>query len=227
MCREEWGTTEEETTAFIKDANARFHRFKIEVCGSHQGYAVIIRDKERNPVLAISRIAEDYVSPFYHELQGVSLALKLAMKYKIFSFKFYCISEYICLYIRYSWAYKLRCDCPPRDDPRNPGEKLNYCIRCSAYTINDYGEGCNAEKILSLIDEIFCDALALEQQGYPYFDLWVTELCLNAVQHLAKSGLDQEMRMDEIEEDDKLAEILYKEVFGHGTLQELMVQMKK
>ncbi|MCL7038990.1 hypothetical protein MKW94_020176 [Papaver nudicaule] len=225
MCREEWGTTEEETTSFIKDANACFHRFKIEACGSYQGYAVIIRDKERNPFLVISRVPEDYVSPFYNELQGVSLALKLAMKHRIFHFFFYCISEDLCEYVKLSWAYKRRCDCPPRDNPRNPEKKLDYCVRCLAYSIYEMGEESNADKILFHIDEIFNDAL--ERQGYPWFDLWATERSAKVVHHLAKSGLDQEMRINEIEEDEKIAEILYKEVYGHGSLQEVMLQMKK
>ncbi|MCL7043460.1 hypothetical protein MKW94_012416 [Papaver nudicaule] len=223
MCRGEWGATEEETAAFIKDATTEL--FNIEVCGSHQGYAVIIRDSVRNPILAISRVAEDYVSPFYHELQGVSLALKLAMKYKIFSFSFYCISEDIAEYVTLSWASKRRCDCPPRDNPRNPGEKLDYCVRCLSYTIDEIDEGSNADKILSLINEIFSDALQFERHGYQWFDLWpATELCAKAVQHLANSGIDQDLRVDEIEEDEELAEILYKEVFSHGTEQEVMLQ---
>ncbi|KAI3910569.1 hypothetical protein MKW98_027851 [Papaver atlanticum] len=202
----DWGTTDDEIKVCIEAQPAE--QFIIEVCGRHMGYGVIIvRDGMRNPIVVISRVADGYVSSFYHELQGVSLGLKLAMKYKNFDFDFNCVSGAIYGYVMRTWKWKYDCDCPPRDNPGNPREKKHYCVECSASILDEFGERMNADKILPLIDEIFYDAL---------------EFAREAVWHLANSGMDQELRLHEIEEDEELAEIVYKEVFNHGSEQEIM-----
>ncbi|KAI3961097.1 hypothetical protein MKX01_035683 [Papaver californicum] len=228
MCEEEWGSNDEETKTFTKDASMHRQRFRIEVCGSYKGYGVIVRDSMRNPILVISRVAVDYVSPFYHELQGVSLGLKLAMKYGIFRFYFDCISEDIAEYVMRSWSWMHWCDCPSRNNPKNVSEKLDYCIKCSEYTLDEIGEEKNANKILPLIDEIFYNALELQREGYIGFALSAMELSkAKAVRHIANEGLDQELRLPEIKEDKEIAEILYKEVYGHGSEKEVMLQQQQ
>ncbi|KAI3857830.1 hypothetical protein MKX03_009949 [Papaver bracteatum] len=224
--RDDWGTTDDEIKASIAYHQMQF--FGIEVCGWHMGYGVILRDEMRSPIIVISKAVEEYVSPFYHELQGVSLGLKLALKYKVFDFEFNCISQKVAGYVMRSWGLMEDCGCPPRDDPNNPREKKNYCVQCSMSMLDLIGEGNNADKILPLLDEIFYDALELERQGDPpCFHLSTTKLFrAQAVWHLANLGIDMELRLDEIDEDDELAEILYKDVYGHGTVQELMLLHK-
>ncbi|MCL7036343.1 hypothetical protein MKW94_001811 [Papaver nudicaule] len=185
------------------------------------GYGVTVRDfMMKNPIVAISRVVDGYVFPFYHELQGVSLGLKLAMKYKIIHFDFICTSEDVYGYVMRTWWRKHRCGCPLRDNPKNPREKKRYCVKCSEWILSGMGERKNADKILPLIDEISCDALELAREGY--IDLYMMPIrtklsSAKAVLHLANLGIDQELRLLEIEKDEEIAEILYKEVYGHGT----------
>ncbi|KAI3972936.1 hypothetical protein MKX01_019594 [Papaver californicum] len=193
MILDDWGTNDDETIACIKAARPP-QLFRIEVCGSPLGYRVILRDCTRSPILVLSRIWDTYVSPFYHELEGV--------KYKLSYFNFNCVSEDVAEYVTHSWGWKYRCGCPPRDNPR---EKKYYCFECSK----------------SLLDEF-----ALE--GYP--DLHLSPIKLSsakAVWHLANSRIDQEVRIHESEEDEVLAEILYKEVYGHGSEEEVMLQRQQ
>ncbi|KAI3840523.1 hypothetical protein MKX03_014222 [Papaver bracteatum] len=226
MVRDDWGTTDDEIKASI--ASSQLHLFHIEVCGWHKGYGVILRDIKRNPIIVISKVPDEYVSPFYHELQGVSLGLKIALKYKFYHFRFNCISEDVAGYVMQRWRWKYACGCPERDNPENPNERRYYCVRCSKSRLNQVGERKNADKILSLIDEIFYDALELEREGnFPCFRLSTTKLSrAQAVWHLANLGIDQELRLDEIDEDEEIAEMLYKEVYGHGSMEELMLQHK-
>ncbi|KAI3890552.1 hypothetical protein MKX03_036100 [Papaver bracteatum] len=224
--KKEWGSNDEETKTFIKDASNQ--KFIIEVCGLSKGYGVIVRDRERHPILVISRATVDCVSPFYHELQGVSLGLELAMKYRIIRFCLHCISEDIAEYVTRSWPLIHRCDCPPRNNPKNVSEKLDYCIKCSDYTLDEIGERKNANKILPLIDEIFYNALEFQREGYIGFHLSPIELSkAKAVRHIANSGLDQELILPEIREDEEIAEILYKEVYGHGSEEEVRLQQQQ
>ncbi|KAI3917538.1 hypothetical protein MKW98_021300 [Papaver atlanticum] len=211
MVRDDWGTTDDEIKASMLP-----------------GYGVILRDSMRNPIIVISKVSDEYVSPFYHELQGVSLGLKLALKYKFYHFKVNFISEDVAGYVMQSWQWKYACDCPERDNPENPNEKKYYCVECSKIRLNQTGERKNVDKILTLIDEIFYDALELEREGnFPCFRLSTTKLSrAQAVWHLANSGIDQALRLDEIDEDEEIAEILYKEVYGHGSVEELMLQHK-
>ncbi|KAI3917245.1 hypothetical protein MKX01_000022 [Papaver californicum] len=211
MVLDDWGSNDDETIACIKAASQP-QFFRIEVCGWHLGYGVILRDCMRSPILVLSRICETYVSPFYHELGGVSLVLKLAIKYKLSYFDFNCY----------------RCGCPPRDNPKNPREEKYYCVECSKSLLDEVGEMKNADKILPLIDEIFYDALEFAREGYP--DLLLSPIKLSsakAVWYLANSRIDQEVRIHEIEEDKVLAEILYKEVYGHGSEEEVMLQRRQ
>ncbi|KAI3890569.1 hypothetical protein MKX03_036117, partial [Papaver bracteatum] len=219
MCREEWGVTDEETTALIK---GRPHHFYIEMCGLHMRCGVILRNSARSPIVAVSRVFDDYGSQFYYDLQGVSVGLKLAMKYKIRNFSMVCTSEYIPQYVMQSWRRKNNCRCPPRDDPLNPEKKKYYCVECSRSLLDANGQGGkNAGKILALIDEIFYDALEFE--GFIYFNMSVAEMSrAKAVCYLANSGMDQELRLPEIEEDEKLVEILYKDVYGHVSEEEVL-----
>ncbi|MCL7037940.1 hypothetical protein MKW94_003665 [Papaver nudicaule] len=222
MVRHDWGTTDEEIKACIVAHPQQM--LEIEVCGCYKGYGVIVRDIMRHPIIAISRALDDYVSPFYHELEAVSLGLKLALKYNILKFNFTCVSEKVAAYVMWSWNSKLKCGCPPRDNLQNPGEKKYYCVECSKSELDDYGEGKDADKILPLVDEIFYNGLKLESEGYRFY-LFPAKLSrAKGVLHLANSGMDQELRLDEIEEDEKFAEILYKEVYNHGTEQELLLE---
>ncbi|KAI3865796.1 hypothetical protein MKX03_015888 [Papaver bracteatum] len=219
MCREEWGITLEETTAFIKDN--RSHHFYIEICGSYMGCGVILRDSMMNPIVALSSFLGHYVSQFYSDLQGVSEGLKHAIKYKIHNFGMVCTSEYIPQYVMRCWEQKNECSCPARDDPKNPEKKKYYCVDCSRSLLDEIDEGGNAGKILPLIDEILYNALEFE--GFIYFNMHTDELSrLKAVCHLANSGMDQELRLPEIEEDEKLAEILYKDVYSHISEEEVL-----
>ncbi|XP_026431675.1 uncharacterized protein LOC113328902 isoform X1 [Papaver somniferum] len=219
MCREEWGVTLEETTTLIKDN--RSHHFYIDICGSYMGYGVILRDSMKNPIVALSSILDHHISQFYSDLQGVSEGLKLAIKYNIRHFVMVCSSDYIPQYVMLSWAKKDECSCPARDDPDNPEKKKSYCVDCSRSLLHEIGEKGNAGKILPLIDEIFYDAL--EFKGFIYFNMHTDELSrLKAVCHLANSGMEQELRLPEIEEDEKLAEILYKDVYRHISEEEVV-----
>ncbi|KAI3890588.1 hypothetical protein MKX03_036136 [Papaver bracteatum] len=191
---EDWGTTDEEIKACIKAAPQR-SRFKIEVANSM-----------RNPIVVKCTVVDDRVSPFYHELLGVSLGMKLAMKYKIFYFDLNCISE----------DMKDECGCPPRDNPKNPREKKDYCVECSESMLDDIGERKNADKISVVVDEIFCDALEFEEKGFQDFCPYPIKLSR------AKA-----LRIHEIEEDAELAGILYKEVFGHGSEKEVGLQKQQ
>ncbi|KAI3865790.1 hypothetical protein MKX03_015882 [Papaver bracteatum] len=222
ICREEWGVTDEETTALIK---GRPHHFYIEICGLHMSCGVILRDSGRSPIVAVSRVFDDYGSQFYYDLQGVSVGLKLAMKYQIRNFSMVCTSEYIPQYVMQSWERKNECSCPPRDDPENLDKKKYYCVECSRWLLDEIDEGGNAGKILPLIDEIFYDAL--EFKGFIYFNMSVAELSrAKAVCYLANSGMDQELRLPEIEEDEKLVEILYKDVYGHVSEEEVLQKQR-
>ncbi|KAI3881246.1 hypothetical protein MKW92_003403 [Papaver armeniacum] len=223
FCREEWGVTDEETTTLIRIC--RSHHFYIEICGSHMGCGVILRDSMRNPIVALSSVLYDDVSQFYSDLKGVSVGLKLAMKYNIHNFGMVCTSEDIPQYVMRSWEQKNECSCPARDDHENPGKKKYYCVECSRSLLDEIGEGRNAGKILQLIDEIFSDALEFE--GFIYFNMHSDELStLKAVYHLANSKMDQELTLPEIEEDEKLVEILYKDVYPHIS-EEAVVQQQR
>ncbi|KAI3994216.1 hypothetical protein MKX01_012473 [Papaver californicum] len=225
MILDDWGSNDDETIACMKAARQP-QLYKIEVCGCHLGYGVILRDSMRSPILVLSRICETYVSPFYHELKGVYLGLKLAMKYKLSYFDFNCVSEDVAEYVMQSWGSKFRCSCPPREKPKNPRE--NYCVECSKSSLDEVGESKNADKILPLIDKIFNAASKFAREGYP--DLLLSPIKLSsakAVWHLANSRIDQEVRIDEIEEDEVLAELLYKEVYGHISEEEVMLQRRQ
>ncbi|KAI3832863.1 hypothetical protein MKX03_026624, partial [Papaver bracteatum] len=225
MVRDEWGTTDEEIKASIKAVGLR-HVFKIEVCGWHKGYGVIMRDNMRNPIVVISKAIDSYVSTFYHELQGVSLGLKLAMKYKIIRFDLNCISEGVSEYVMHTWGTKYDCGCPSRDNPKNPRKKKYYCVKCSKSTLDEVGVRKNADKIIPLLDEIFYDALEFAREGYRNLYVFPTKLSsAKAVRRLANSGIDQELRIHEIEKDEEMAEILYKEVYGHQSEQEIQQQL--
>ncbi|KAI3899880.1 hypothetical protein MKW92_013943 [Papaver armeniacum] len=225
MVRDEWGTTDEEIKASIKAVGLR-HVFKIEVCGWHKGYGVIVRDNMRNPIVVISKAINSYVSTFYHELQGVSLGLKLAMKYKIIRFDLNCISEGVSEYVMHTWGTKYDCGCPPRDNPKNPRKKKYYCVKCSKSTLDEVAVRKNADKIIPLVDEIFYDALEFAREGYRNLYVFPTKLSsAKAVRRLANSGIDQELRIHEIAKDEEMAEILYKEVYGHQSEQEIQQQL--
>ncbi|KAI3849886.1 hypothetical protein MKW98_026800 [Papaver atlanticum] len=157
------------------------------------------------PIIVISKAVEEYVSPFHHELQG----------YNFFYFEFDCISQKVAGYVMRSWGLMEDCE-------------KNYCVQCSKRMLDLIGKGKNANKIIPLLDEIFYDAWELErQEDPPCFHLSTTELFrAQAVWHLANLGIDMELRLDEIDEDEELAEILYKDVYGHGTVQELMLLHK-
>ncbi|KAI3952603.1 hypothetical protein MKW98_015832 [Papaver atlanticum] len=228
IIREDWGTTDEEIKACIKAA-PQLSRFKIEVCGSSMGHGVIVRaNSMRNPIVVKSTIVDDRVSPFYHELLGVSLGMKLAMKYKIFYFELNCVSEDVAEYVLQTWDMKDECGCPPRDNPNNSREKKEYCVECSESMLDDIGERQNANKISAVVDEFFYDALEFEEEGFEGICLYPIKLSrAKAVFHLANSGVDRELRIPEIEEDAELAEILYKEVFGHGSEEEVGLQKQQ
>ncbi|KAI3934129.1 hypothetical protein MKW92_029842 [Papaver armeniacum] len=219
MCCEEWGATHEETITLV---NNRRHMFDIEVCGTDFGCGVILRDSARCPIIALSRgVFDDYISQVYFELQGVSLGLKLAMKYKIRHFDMICTSHGIAQYVMLTLRNKCYCP-PPRDGPKNAAKNTYYCVECSRTRLNRIVERENTDKIERLMDEIFHDAL--ECEDYVTFDLRATELSrLKAVCHLANSGVDQELRLPDIEEDEKLVEILYKDVYCHISNDEEMV----
>ncbi|KAI3943337.1 hypothetical protein MKW92_038907 [Papaver armeniacum] len=223
---DDWGTTDDKIKACIKTCKPQ--KFRIEVCGWYMGYGVIVRDRMRNPIIVISKgVLDDYVSPFYHELQGVSLGLKLAMKYGIVQFDFNCVSESVYSYVVRTWNHKYDCDCPPRDNPMNPRKKKHYCVECSASILNEVRERKNAYKILPLIDEIFYDALEFASEGYIDLYLFPIEKSrVKAAWHLANSGIDQELRIHE-KEDEEIADILYREVFGHGSMQEVVLLQRK
>ncbi|XP_026395555.1 uncharacterized protein LOC113290197 isoform X2 [Papaver somniferum] len=218
IIREDWGATDEEIIACIKAA-PQLSRFKIEVCGSYIGHGVIVRANScRNPIVVKCTVVADRVSPFYHELLGVSLGMKLAMKYKIVYFDLNCVSEVVAEYVMRTWDMKNECGCPPRD-------KKDYCVKCSESMLDDIGERQNADKISAVVDEIFYDAL---EEGFLYFYLYPIKLSrAKAVCYLANSGVDRELRIPEIEEDAELAEILYKEVFGHGSEEEVGLQKQQ
>ncbi|MCL7046240.1 hypothetical protein MKW94_021983 [Papaver nudicaule] len=218
---DDWGTTDEEIEEFV-EIN-QFDLFSIEVCGSDKGYGVLLRDEEKNPIIAISK--SDCVSRFYHELKGVSVGLKLALKYNFFHFEFDCISQNVAGYVMQTWAWKNRCSCPPRHDLKNPGKMKYYCVECSKWRLYQVGEKDNVDKILPLIDEIMYDALKIDTQEYPGFSLsCTTSSKAKAVCHLANMELDQELRIDDINNHDELAEILYKDVYEHGTEEELILK---
>ncbi|KAI3866231.1 hypothetical protein MKW92_052479 [Papaver armeniacum] len=193
------------------------------------GHGVIVRaNSMRNPIVVKSTVVDDRVSQFYHELLGVSLGLKLAMKYKIVYFDLNCVSEVVEEYVMWTWDMKHECGCPPRDNPENSREKRDYCVECSESMLDDIGERQNAEKISAVVDEIFYDALEFADEGFLDFCLYPIKLSrAKAVCHLANSGVDRELRIHEIEEDAELAEILYKEVFGHGSEEEVGLRNKK
>ncbi|KAI3964745.1 hypothetical protein MKW92_047935 [Papaver armeniacum] len=221
IIREDWGATDEEIIACIKAAPQR-SRFKIEVCGSYMGHGVIVRaNSRRNPIVVKSTVVAVRVSPFYHELLGVSLGMKLAMKYKIVYFDLHCVSEVVAEYVMRTWDMKNECGCPPRG-------KKDYCVKCSEFMLDAIGEKKNADKISAVVDEIFYDALEFGEEGFLDFYLYPIELSrAKAVCHLANSGVDRELRIHEIEEDAELAEILYKEVFGHGSEEEVGLQKQQ
>ncbi|KAI3911181.1 hypothetical protein MKW92_033390 [Papaver armeniacum] len=221
IIREDWGATDEEIIACIK-ADPQRSRFKIEVCGSYMGHGVIVRaNSKRNPIVVKSTAVAVRVSPFYHELLGVSLGMKLAMKYKIVYFDLHCVSEVVAEYVMRTWDMKKECGCPPRD-------KKDYCVKCSEFMLDAIGEKKNADKISAVVDEIFYDALEFGEEGFLGFYLYPIELSrAKAVCHLANSGVDRELRIHEIEEDAELAEILYKEVFGHGSEEEVGLQKQQ
>ncbi|KAI3890553.1 hypothetical protein MKX03_036101, partial [Papaver bracteatum] len=170
-----------------------------------------------NPIVVISTVVDDRVSPFYHELKGVSLGLKLAMKYKIVHFDLNCVSEVVAEYVMQTWDMKNDCGCPPRDNPEHSKEKKDYCVECSVsnYMLDDIGERQIADKIYALVDDIFYDALEFGGEDFCLFPIKFSKA--KAVWHLANSGVDRELKIHEIEEDEDLAEILYKDVFGHGS----------
>ncbi|KAI3970138.1 hypothetical protein MKW92_029754 [Papaver armeniacum] len=212
MVREEWGVTDEEITSLIK---GRSHHFYIEICGSYMGCGVIY----------VTVVFDNHVSQFYSELQGVLVGLKVAIKYKIRNFSMICTSEAIPQYVMRSWEKKNKCRCPARDDTLNAEKKKYYCVECSRSSLDEYHEGGNAGKILPLIDEIFYDAL--EFKGFINFNMSVAELSrAKAVCYLANSGMDQDLSLPAIEEDEKLIEILYKDVFGHVSEEEVLQQQQ-
>ncbi|KAI3890576.1 hypothetical protein MKX03_036124, partial [Papaver bracteatum] len=223
ICREKWGATHEETITLV---SSRPYLFVIEICGTDLGCGVILRDIARCPIVALSRVFDDYVSQFYFELQGVSLGLKLAMKYKIRHFDMICTSNGIAQYVMLTLRNKCFCP-PPRDkDIENPEKKKYYCVECSRRRLDWMVKGRNADKIARLMDEIFYDALDCED--YVTFYLRSTELSrVKVVCHLANSGMDQELRLPDIEEDEKLVEILYKDVYGHVSNKKEMVLQKQ
>ncbi|KAI3890559.1 hypothetical protein MKX03_036107 [Papaver bracteatum] len=229
MCREECGTTHEETETVIKDLPGR-HYFRIEICGSNVGFGVILRDSMRSPIVAISRVSDNCVSPFYHELQGLSLGLNLAVKYRIIYLNIICISERLACYVMESWSW-MGSDCCPRrrDNPNNPIEKKKYCVDCAKRKLAQMGESKNADKILQLTGEIFNTALEFVREGFHQFHLEAATkwLSTKAVRHLANSGLNQELRLPEIGKDEEIAEIFYKEVYRHGSAEELMLQKQQ
>ncbi|KAI3926789.1 hypothetical protein MKW92_019178, partial [Papaver armeniacum] len=223
MCREEWGATHEETATLVKGLR---HMFVIEICGTDLGCGVILRDSARCPIVALSRVFTDYVSQFYFELQGVSLGLKLAMKYKIRHFDMICTSHGIAQYVMLTLRNKCCCSRPRDDDPKNPEKKKFYCVECSRSLLDELDEGRNVDKISRLMDEIFYDAL--ECRDYITFGLRASELSrMKAVCHLANSGIDQELRLPDIEEDENLVDILYKDVYRHVSKEEMVVQQQQ
>ncbi|KAI3886224.1 hypothetical protein MKW92_018608 [Papaver armeniacum] len=191
------------------------------------GHGVIVRDGMRNPIVVKSTVADDRVSPFYHELKGVSLGLKLAMKYGIVHFDLNCVSEVVAEYVMQTWDMKNDCGCPPRDNPEHSREKKDYCVECSVsnYMLDDIGERQIADKIYALVDDIFYDALEFGGEDFHLFPIKFSKA--KAVWHLANSGVDRELKIHEIEEDEDLAEILYKEVFGHGSVEEVVLHKKQ
>ncbi|MCL7029010.1 hypothetical protein MKW94_008448 [Papaver nudicaule] len=225
MVRYDWGSTDDE----IKANAAANPMLTIEVCGTHKGYGVIIRDPMRNPIIVVSGAVE-YVSPFYHELQGFSVGLKLARKYKMIHLDFDCVSEEVAEYIMESWDRKYECNCLPRFNSSNPGVKKKSCVKCSKSIINDVAssEKRNTNKILSLMDEILYDGLELEREGGEFDVNFIPYLySAKGVWHLASLGVDQELRLNEIDDHEEIADILYKEVYGHGSVEELMSHLEE
>lgn len=85
----------------------------------------------------------------------------------------------------------------------------------------------NVQRVSKFYHSLIKCLMMLGREGYRNLYVFPNKLSrAKAVQRLANLRIDRELRIHEIEEDEEMAEILYKEVYGHESEQEIQQQLK-
>ncbi|MCL7036408.1 hypothetical protein MKW94_020579 [Papaver nudicaule] len=206
----EWGNKDDDaikahikatTTQVYDDGRFKQNVYEIRTDNFYSddadiGCGAILRDSCGRPIAVwSSHVPEvERVSSFYHQLEGVSLGIKLAKKYEVPQFYMYCTSEDVAEFVMVSWG---------RRDASCTRRRLPNAVR------SDH------EKAYELIIDIISDISELFSQGLSFFDVsWSERKETDGAYWLAKQGADKKMRLLEIRECEDLAECLYQDVFG-------------
>ncbi|MCL7032059.1 hypothetical protein MKW94_001917, partial [Papaver nudicaule] len=111
ICLGIWGMKDDkEIINRVKDASTK-QDFEIFTDGWYNdhggssGCGVILQEGCHRPIVAGSKVIprEECVSPFYLQLEGVALGVKLAKKYNTLSFRLYCPSEAVSSFVMQNW----------------------------------------------------------------------------------------------------------------------------
>ncbi|KAI3966473.1 hypothetical protein MKW92_012218 [Papaver armeniacum] len=189
MCLGIWGLEDDDAlTSKVRDTKNVFEIFTASFCNScHR--PIVARSK------AISK--RKCVSPFYLELEGVALGIKLAKK---------CLS--VC-FTKLVFQRMFVCMCI--------GKRLTVQSQCKACsTRRMFSEDRkDHDESFEIILDIFSDVSELESFGLPWFNLgYVGSERNKAAYFLAQLGKDKELKLKEIGELEDLWDVIYKEVFG-------------
>ncbi|XP_026422606.1 uncharacterized protein LOC113318629 isoform X2 [Papaver somniferum] len=214
MCLGIWGLENDDALpSKVRDTKNVFEIFTASFCSEDgvSGCGAIIRDSCHRPIVARSKAISKgkCVSPFYLELEGVALGIKLAKKYKVYPFYFRCPSEDVCLFVSQNWSFKDKCMCS--------GKRLTVQSQCkSCSTRRMFLENRkDHDEAFKLILDIFSDVSELESFGLPWFSLGYGGSERNEVAYLlAQLGKYKELKLKEIGELEDLWDVIYEEVFG-------------
>ncbi|KAI3838971.1 hypothetical protein MKX03_031069 [Papaver bracteatum] len=129
ICLGIWGLKDDD--AVISQVKASKQVFEIYTDGLYNddrdsGCGAILHDCHGRPIVARSKVIPKgkCVSPFYLQLEGVALGIKLAEKYNPFPFYLYCQSASVCEFVMQNWKRKDMCICS--------GNWESVTIRCKA-----------------------------------------------------------------------------------------------
>ncbi|KAI3899695.1 hypothetical protein MKW92_015181 [Papaver armeniacum] len=216
------GTVEGDHEKIIKHIKSMGKKFLIHVSGYYvirkkSGYGAILRDNLLKPIIVECKMQpkDESVSLFYHELQGVNLGLKLAIRYGVLNFRFYCTLSAVDYFVRDCLHYDARY--PPKEisECRCHSGSNNFFVVCTACLKLripvDHRE--NAELILPVIQDIITKVSLLHDKGLPYYRYNLTAAAENnrIGRYVASLEVSKRMTPREIKEDWGLTRLLYDE----------------
>ncbi|KAI3963790.1 hypothetical protein MKW98_029900, partial [Papaver atlanticum] len=158
----------------------------------------------------LNKLIESVINPFYLQLEGVALGIKLAKKYNPFPFYLYCQSASVCEFVMQNWKRKYMCICS--------GNWETVTIRCKACSKRFMftQDQKDHEQAFELTKDIFSDISILESRGLGWFVVCTSDRERNeAAYHVANLRQTKELKLREIVDSPELWDILNTEVFGH------------